>query len=425
MQFANVAPKRRKVELSRPDNDDYNGVTLVPQVVLSAKSQFIAFASALVVSNRTGTSGNDNFIFMPAATMMSWSMMGEFGRGWVVCESRWEGLNVVANDFDEVDEAKSVKNQVFVSLSYTLGVVRIKCVACPSFRTVLGSIGQGRFLTKTASGQTQISITSPWNGTSERSLMWSDFENRVKWGYCNCKWVVVFGHLRMDVWRVINGEPQQEPHTSFPSDTPAKFVSTAVFSKKNWNILVVDCRELSPPHHVWFIDIEKSCVSKSLAIVRDVVLDPAPNRGVLLTDPPFPVCFHPFKNSNYVVNSATGEVHNFQPDDWVEIITDEHLCVSQPVHEENITWNKVTVYSPSSSLTVPCFLLDTTIQVILPNLVNQHTPSGLWAPRIGPLVSRQDGGSSNKTTNRSRQHRLVVGLIDPNSGVLVATLSLQ
>ncbi|KAH3762901.1 hypothetical protein Pelo_5202 [Pelomyxa schiedti] len=452
-----------------------SSVTLRPSVVLSAKSQFLALASAVYAppSTAPATAATEGPRASPSPVgLLGPSLMTEFGRLWVTLECRWEGLSFDAeglfidryydrehndededeeghegkdkgadkvkdkewsedeDDYDEEEEEEyqvTVSNRVFVSMSCTLGVVRIICQPRWSPGTLLGSLGEGRFLLDVLwpAGnvvQNKFYVFTPWIGnddeddvgTGKKTLMSCDLKEHFS-GHCNSMWIVLVGYRKIEAWKVDHGEPVLESHvtvmakiTKEPPSVYTQSFNTAAFSRQNGNILMLYLHEYPLNDHVLFIDIEKTCETKSLFIEKDVHIAQRPT-AVLFTEPAIVTIQEHRGSTCGLQNSTTGQFRGLPG--GVRKITDQHFMVAQSAHDLYV-YNKVTVFRASShdDLASPCFSLDPNIEI--EEVCSTHNNS-LFAPRIHTQQYRI------KPTVSS----LLIELYDVNSGVRLATLS--
>ncbi|KAH3764651.1 hypothetical protein Pelo_3486 [Pelomyxa schiedti] len=237
-----------------------HGGALLPVIKLLAKSQFIAIASALVV---------------------------------VPCAARHRHChNATANSSTHALSLGKRNGVVVTPISYEAEGGGL------SFVSLVGSIGEGRFLTTiTGNHKVHVRVSVPsWKGdntTHERSFTQVE-KSDLLFVQCNSRWIVLARSGGIDAWRVRNGEAQQEQHAIIPFDVKRGSLASGGFSKRNSDMLTMHLHESGHSPCVLFIDIKRSCETGSLSIADD--------NAIVQRDSPTSDCslkvFHPKQSSD-------------------------------------------------------------------------------------------------------------------------------
>ncbi|KAH3743825.1 hypothetical protein Pelo_14763 [Pelomyxa schiedti] len=413
--------------------------TLTPHIALSAESQFVALACAVtpqqvrrqsirtvtitttVATSRAQCISRSIDVYTPAngcndvnvkrdsgrrvsaVSMIGQSLMSELGREWVVCEAVWELFDVECGDVGQrnrSDEWRQIERSYYE---------RRQCLGGMGYGQVLGSTGEGQFLTYRAGSaglRTTHFIRDGPSWYSEKGITIAD-RNQVAW-QCNSRWVVVVYYGRMEVWMVCNGEPQPESRTTIVTEL-LDGQCKAAFSPTNSNVIMLFCCEGVEDDRILHIDLEKTWETQSLVTARVATIQRGA-KGILFSDPPWTLHLNAATHCYSLVNRSTNEVHTFPSGLKVEVITTQHVCVYQ--NAEVQVRSNVKVYH-ASNLATPCFALDPWTQLGAINLICRPLSNVLFVPQI--MLPSSEG-----TTTPQQQ----VAVVNANTGAIVATLDL-
>ncbi|KAH3765375.1 hypothetical protein Pelo_2757 [Pelomyxa schiedti] len=231
----------------------------VPRIeaVIRARDQFVAVATGALVG-RCGVGSPVTAAWSRGTIASLW----EFGRSWVLCPSTPIGMTLLSRDTQTVWGPAKV--HVSMGLSPTLGVVYCECLeSVPASMAealchVVGAIGRNRLVME---GIFSWSVVDGPGGNPR-------MEQPLKGGHvvCSQSWVVRKTARSLALWKVHEGEPQEDdPLHTASAKFRAQFLHISGDTLAMWGGSRKRSRVCSG--RAVFVDLQKTYTSNAVSII--------------------------------------------------------------------------------------------------------------------------------------------------------------
>ncbi|KAH3760407.1 hypothetical protein Pelo_7780 [Pelomyxa schiedti] len=301
-------------------------------VVIDARSQFVAFASSGIERCGVGS---------PARSLShNRDLCESFGRDWVVGCCRQLGTTVsfpvaagTGTPTDGTDpEARSVQVHMFMGVSATLGVVWCTWLdeGSSMLRDIEACVGENRFVASSYEGS---AVIVDRNGRTVATLDGEQQRDPLGFWVVNSKWLVwiqydVDSESKLIVWRMGNGLPVSDgvgvQGTALKNCAGGGFSPFEPFGDE---LLIVGCSDRA---RVSFVDLEKSIESGgTVESKRRVCLPYGDAFDLLWSSPTTIVTLHCLSGTYKVYNTVTGElVHTFPSEKYKNVYVLPHAHIT-------------------------------------------------------------------------------------------------